>query len=158
MILRLAGLGLAFSLLASSAWAAPDPVVRESVAICDPNNPSHCAKPDASGNIPVTTTVNLGTLTPNALTSTPTAVTITTAGTFQQVLALNASRANCEIQNTSQDVEYVYLGAGTAATASSLVLNPGDTFVCAGALGVATDKIQMTSATVSSATAVVVAQ
>lgn len=45
MTLRLAGLGLAFCLLASSAWAAPDPVVRMSVAVCDPNNPANCQVP-----------------------------------------------------------------------------------------------------------------
>lgn len=51
MTKRLAGLGLAFCLLAPSAWAAPDPVVRMSVAVCDPNNPSHCSAPNASGQI-----------------------------------------------------------------------------------------------------------
>lgn len=42
MTLRLAGLGLALCLLAPATWAAPDPVVRMSVAVCDPNSPQHC--------------------------------------------------------------------------------------------------------------------
>lgn len=143
--------------LSSPAWADS---TQGKWAICDPAHPQNCAAPDSNGNLPVTATVNvtLGTLAPNALTSTATGVTITTAGAFQQVLASSAGRQNCEIQNTSSDVEYVFLGSGVASTAASLVLNPGDIFTCAGALGVATDKVSMTSAALNSATAVVVAQ
>lgn len=52
MTLRLAGLGLAACLLASAAAAAPDPAVRQSVAVCDPNNPRNCAAPSPSGQLP----------------------------------------------------------------------------------------------------------
>lgn len=45
MILRLAGVGLAFCLLASPTWAAPDQSVRNSVAVCDPDNAQHCEAP-----------------------------------------------------------------------------------------------------------------
>ncbi len=50
------GLGLIASMWAISAFAAAPPALRESVAVCDPNNPQHCAAPDSSGNLPVTGT------------------------------------------------------------------------------------------------------
>lgn len=34
--------GFALCLVASNAWAAPNPTIRESVAVCDPNNPTTC--------------------------------------------------------------------------------------------------------------------
>lgn len=51
------GLGLIASLWAISAMptlAAAPPALRESVAVCDPNSPQHCAAPNASGAIPIT--------------------------------------------------------------------------------------------------------
>lgn len=54
---RLAGLGLAFCLLASPTWAAPDPVVRMSVAQCDPNNPTHCGAPYYYSAVSITVAV-----------------------------------------------------------------------------------------------------
>lgn len=59
---RLAGFGLAFCLLAPQAWAGPDPVVRMSVAVCDPNNPARCltlSAPSAPINISTATTTKL---------------------------------------------------------------------------------------------------
>lgn len=52
----------------SAALAAPDGVIRNSVAVCDPNSPTHCVAPDSSGNIPtappgVTDSVSTATLT-----------------------------------------------------------------------------------------------
>lgn len=52
MTLRLAGPSLAACLLASAATAAPAPAVRQSVAVCDPNNPQNCAAPSAAGQLP----------------------------------------------------------------------------------------------------------
>lgn len=54
MIMRLAGLGLALSLLASPTWAAPDPVVRNSVAVCDPDSPLHCEAPYYASAVTIT--------------------------------------------------------------------------------------------------------
>lgn len=93
------------------------------------------------------------------VTSTPAAVTITTALTFQSVLASNATRRGCTIQNTSADVEYVFFGAnGSAAVATSVQLQPGQTVGCTVSSIVLTDNISMTSATLAGATAVVVSQ
>lgn len=56
--MRIMNIGLvtgAFLLLSSpSAFAAPYPTIAQDVGVCDPNAPTHCAKPDASGNLPVT--------------------------------------------------------------------------------------------------------
>lgn len=37
----------------AAALAAPSSVIRESVAVCDPNSPTHCSAPDSSGSLPV---------------------------------------------------------------------------------------------------------
>lgn len=42
---RLATFALAFCLLAPQVQAAPDPTVRNSVAVCDPNAAQHCEAP-----------------------------------------------------------------------------------------------------------------
>ena len=59
MISRTALWGLAALLFAcfiapAPGLAAPPPNLRESVAVCDPNAPSHCLAPDSSGALPVT--------------------------------------------------------------------------------------------------------
>lgn len=92
-------------------------------------------------------------------TSTPAGVTITTALTFQSVLASSGTRKGCLIQNTSSDVEYVFFGAnGSATAAASLQLQPGQTLSCAANQIILTDNVSMTSATTNGATAVVVSQ
>lgn len=92
-------------------------------------------------------------------TSTSAAVTITTALTFQSALASSATRKGCLIQNTSVDVEYVFVGAnGSASAAAALQLQPGQPFNCNFSGVVVTDNISMTSATLNGATAVVVSQ
>lgn len=61
MKLRLAGLALAFCLIAPVAGhAAPYPVISSDVGVCDPWSPQHCLAPDSSGRLPVT-----GTFTPS---------------------------------------------------------------------------------------------
>lgn len=110
---------------------------------------------DASGNA----NVNVVSTVASTATSTPAGVTITTAGTFQSVLASNSSRKGCLIQNTSKDVEYVFLGAnGSATTAGSIQVQPGQRFGCREAGPTATDNISMTSGLINGATAVVVSQ
>jgi hypothetical protein len=60
-------------------------------------------------------------------------VTITTASVFQQVLAsvlLTSSRRSLTIQNnqTSTDNCWIFLGAGTATKAASILLAPGQSY------------------------------
>lgn len=62
MLKRLAGLGLAFCLLAPQARAAPDPVVWHSVAVCDPNAPNRCISLS-----PSTIPINISTATTTTL-------------------------------------------------------------------------------------------
>lgn len=40
-----------FLLALSSPTFAADTVIRESVAVCDPNSPQHCTAPDSAGNV-----------------------------------------------------------------------------------------------------------
>lgn len=50
------GLGLIASLWAISAmptYAAAPPALRESVAVCDPNSPTHCVAPTSGGAMPI---------------------------------------------------------------------------------------------------------
>lgn len=113
----------------------------------------------ADVSAPAKTNVTVTSLTPTAYTSTSSAVTVATALTFQQVFAANGSRHDCHVQNTSSDVEYVFLGATVSATTgASFQLNPGDTFNCTGPGGVATDAVQITSASLNGATAAAVTQ
>ncbi len=53
---------------------------------------------------------------------TQTGATIAATGTFQVALAANAARKGGIIQNTATTALEVFLGSGTAAAASSLVL------------------------------------
>ena len=62
---------------------------------------------------------------------TQTAGTVTAGGTFQQVLAANAARSSCSVQNTGTHVGYVYwLGSGTASVLNSYQLAAGATWTC----------------------------
>jgi len=72
--------------------------------------------------------------------------TIVITSTFQQILAGNGTRRGCTIQNQGSHVMYVYPGVTTAATtAASLLLQPGQTFLCqATGSSVITDPISMT--------------
>lgn len=70
-----------FLLSAGAAWAGPFPTINQDVGVCDPNNPTHCAAPDASGNLPVTGTItaSLGGFTPSASGARMTTLTVTVA-------------------------------------------------------------------------------
>lgn len=43
------------------ALAAPDGIIRNSIAICNPYNPTQCSQPDVNGNLPVGATTPLPT-------------------------------------------------------------------------------------------------
>ena len=87
--------------------------------------------------------------------STPIGGTVTTGGTYQQVLAQNLARFGCAIQNQSSGTEFFYLGstanansAGTSAGASGVSeVSPLGWFYCASSGDVAGDAVQVTSAT-----------
>lgn len=107
-----------------------------------------CAAPAAAENVQLP-----------QLTSTEAALTMTTAGTFQSVLAANLARHGCTIQNTSADTEYVYFGANASATtANALQLPPGAAITCSSNGVVLTDNVSMTSKVTNGATAALVWQ
>jgi hypothetical protein len=94
--------------------AAPPPNITNTVGVCDPNAPTHCAAPDASGNFPVTGTItaSLGSFTPN--------------GTGQTISATTSSSSTAVVGGPSfvvvnNGASPVYVtfstGAGTATTA-----------------------------------------
>jgi hypothetical protein len=59
--------------------------------------------------------------------------TVTTGGTFQQIIAANGARNNCTVQNptTATEVLYVYFGStGAATTGKSFTLSPGMSISC----------------------------
>ncbi len=82
-------------------------------------------------------------------TTTSEAITVTTANTFQSVLASNSSRKGCLVQYTGTTLGYVFFGAnGSATEASSVHLLPYYTVSCNANGGlIATDNISVTSAT-----------
>lgn len=85
---------------------------------------------------------------PLGVTSTP-STAAPTAGAFSSVLASNATRKSCLIQNNSGSAGYVYPGAnGSATTANSFIISgTGGTFSCANPDGtVLTDNISATCA------------
>jgi len=71
---------------------------------------------------------------------------IAITSTFQQVLAGNGTRKGCTIQNQGTHVMYVYPGVASAATTgASLMLQPGQVFLCQSTgSSVITDPISMT--------------
>ena len=60
-----------------------------------------------------------------------TAGTVTTGGTFQQVLAANPQRSSCSVQNTGTHVGYVWwMGSGSPTLLNSYQLVAGSTWRC----------------------------
>lgn len=91
---------------------------------------------------------SLGTVTalPLGATSTDNSGTITTGGSYQSVLASNANRKGCLIQNPSTATEVLNVKVGTMASPFTVAV--GGTFNCAGPGGlVVTDTITATAAT-----------
>lgn len=99
----------------------------------------------ASGTTVPVTTSSAGATSNNGST------TITTGATFQTLLASNAARKGCLIQNptTATEVLFVSVGiaTGSATTAKSYTLNPGGSFSCASGNFVITDNIAVTATT-----------
>lgn len=83
--------------------------------------------------------------------STTTSGTITTANTYQSILAADSARKGCLVQNTSTATELLFIGApGSATAANSFTLAAGGTFSCASGSIVVTDQLSMTSSTAGS--------
>jgi hypothetical protein len=86
---------------------------------------------------------------PGNKTTIPAPAVITSGGAFQQVLAANSNRASLTIENNNaSDSCWIYIGAGSATEAKSILLLAG------GAYGryfpyVPADEIQATCATTS---------
>lgn len=95
------------------------------------------------------------TLTPSGASQTDYSTTITTGGTFQQLIASSATRKSLEVQNVCAVAGnctavtnkcYVFIAAsGTPSTANSVVLNPGDYYLRDAGV-IPTDAIQATCA------------
>jgi hypothetical protein len=76
--------------------------------------------------------------------------TVTTGGTFQSALAASVSRKGCVVQNPTTATEplYVYFGAtGSATTATSISLAPGQSVSCNSGPLVLTDNVAVTATT-----------
>lgn len=121
---------------------------------------TQCTKGGSGGAVTATITGPLGTQTsassvavtinPNGVTTTPTGYTVTTANTFQSVLAASATRKGCLLQNTNAgggDVEYVFFGPNASATeGASIQVAPGGAVNCATGSGqVLIDNVSVTS-------------
>ena len=79
--------------------------------------------------------------------------TIGTGGTFQSIMAADANRTGCIIQNTSTHIMYVYFGATASATTSNSfqVAANGILYCGAGGSGIValTDNVAITTSTTS---------
>lgn len=127
-------------------------------------NGSTCtyAHVDNSGNLSTNATltgsVTVGSISPNALTSTNLSGTISVTNTFQSIQALTAGRKGCLIQNQSlTDTMWVFFGPiGSATKATAFELDPqhGLAISCAvPGLGVATDQVSITGTSTDAFTA-----
>jgi len=79
--------------------------------------------------------------------------TIGTGGTFQSIMAADANRTGCIINNTSTHIMYVYFGATASATTSNSFQVPAGGFMYCGAGGnsvvALTDNVAITTSTTS---------
>ena len=79
--------------------------------------------------------------------------TIGTGNTFQSIMAADANRTGCIIQNTSTHIMYVYFGATASATTSNSFQVPAGGFMYCGAGGnsvvALTDNVAITTSTTS---------
>lgn len=108
--------------VSSPAPAAPNNVISQNVAVCDPYAPSQCSRP---GAVTATTAASTG-------------ATITLGNTFQTLLAGSSKRQGCSIQNptTATEVLYVNFGVlGSATTANSFSIPAGGSINCSNANG-----------------------
>lgn len=104
----------------------------------------------AAGAIPGGTNA-IGSVIPNAVTSTNGSTTVVTGNTFQTILASNASRKGCLIQNPSDATETLYVNVkdavGSATKPRSYQLPAGASFSCTYGGNVITDIINVTAVT-----------
>lgn len=112
-----------FVLFAVAVLALSTPAIAASInttaAVCDPATPANCLKPDASGNLPTTTTV--------APTAGAMTVTAPSVGTSSAQALAAGTRKYLFIQNVSAAATIACrVDAGTAAlnTAGSFMLPP----------------------------------
>lgn len=134
------GLGLIASLWAISAlptYAAAPPALRESVAVCDPNAPQHCAAPNSSGALPITgsITADNASVGPNDATAPASSTelgTIDGSGKLQGVSSTNPipitgsiSVVNNSVGATGAAVpgSITYLGGNNGGNSVGLTLN-----------------------------------
>jgi energy-coupling factor transporter ATP-binding protein EcfA2 len=80
--------------------------------------------------------------------------TVTTGGTFQSVLAANASRQGCFIINLGTNPGKVFSGTTGTSHGGYLPLSPGQVYPCAGSQTVDQGNIDYTSTTTGDAWAV----
>ncbi len=119
---------LALALITTPAWAqTPQPQQGAPVTLYDGAG----VERGSAQNPMVTTAGGASSITPLGVTGTPAALTTSgTPGTFTTALAASSSRKGCTIQYAGTHLLYVYIGGGTASTAASEQLQPGQTFSC----------------------------
>lgn len=110
---------------------AASPVIRNSVAVGDPNAPANVIKPNADGSV----NVRSGSSAVNTVTD----KSFTTNGSDNVVMAANANRTNLLIENpinlslnAGGDSIFVNYGAAATATGDSFEVTPGGYFPMAG--------------------------
>jgi hypothetical protein len=85
---------------------------------------------------------------PSATPISQAAGTVTAGGTFQTVLAANANRSDCALQNNGTNIGYVYWrGTGTASLLNSYQLPAGAVWHCNVGGAVIRTAIQFTTST-----------
>lgn len=115
---------LALLLGCSPVISAPYPVISQDVGVCDPYNPQNCARPDSSGNLPVTGTFSatLGGFAPGLTFATLTA----TASSASVALPAGVVVA---FQNTGTTTVSCTLGVGSATATANQIQVPASSTV-----------------------------
>lgn len=113
---KLIGLGalLCAMAIASVAAAAPPPAIRESVAVCDPNAPTHCTAPGYGPLVSATITRPANTTQYTALTAFANATSAATFTTFANVCMTSGGQA--------LDADIVFLDSANQTTKLSGIL------------------------------------
>jgi hypothetical protein len=108
----------------SSALAAPSGNIWNSVAVCDPNSPTHCAAPDSSGNLPIS-----GSITATFTNFTPTGAASLSVSNVSGRVALPNTDATVIIQNTGTVNAFFKLGDGSVTAATTDYSLPAGTWI-----------------------------
>lgn len=126
------------------AHAAPDGVIRNSVAVCDPNSPKNCMAPDGTGAMPVTPAtaaifstvpvgasfVNMTTATNTVIKSSPgvfVGVVVNTAGAGSTVTIYNNTVCAGDTIGTFSTVAQVSLAVNAIAPVGICATTTGGT-------------------------------